>query len=105
MIEQYALEAWEYIQFFRLEIAIGVGLLLLEVIRRKHSTNVKVTRWIDYLQEQALQHLEAATKKPLSTTASKKQKLRRKLRRQAVREARKIQRGRGKGSKTSDGPS
>ena len=90
---------WEHIQFFRLEIAGAVFLLVAEVIRRRYSQNKRVIAFLDMLQEQAAKLYEKQNAQPLADSASKKRKLRRKIRRQLAKESRKMNRNSSKGQK------
>lgn len=90
---------WEHIQFFRLEIAGGVFLLVAETIRRKYTNNTRILKYLDFLQATALKAYLSQNDRPIADTASKKRKLRRKIKRQIAKEARKVNRHTSKGQK------
>jgi hypothetical protein len=104
MLEQFALQAWEHIVFFRLEILGAAFLIGLEILRRKHKDNKVIAAFVRFMQEQIIEQMKAANVADKSDTPGGRRKMRRainkKIRKEA-KKARKVNRGSGKGSKTS----
>ena len=100
MLEQYAIEAWEYIVFFRLEILAGVVLVALGLLKRRYDSNVVIAGYIKAASDAIAQSMsDKAGGNPADT--STRAKRRRKVRRGLAKQARKANRGKTKGNKNS----
>lgn len=92
----------EWLSFWRFELLVGLGLLGLEIIRRKHGNNKIVAAFIDMLSKAAVDQLEGQEGKAMGQTDSRRKRIKRKVRRHIAKQARKANRQTSKGQKRGD---